>query len=49
MPLTKSGLFRHVHSIVKCKNVAYYGGYNKAFGHFLRQANEQKLVYGWSV
>lgn len=49
MPLTKSQLFTHVHAIVKCKNVAYFGGYRKAFAHFLREANAQKLVYGWSV
>lgn len=49
MPLTQSELFTHVHAIVRLKNVAYFGGYHKAFGHFLRQARAQKLVKSWSV
>lgn len=47
--MTKSQLFAHVHAIVRMKNVAFFGGYRKAFAHFLRQANAQKLVYGWAV
>lgn len=49
MPLNKSQLFAHVHAIVKLKNVAFYGGYQKAFAHFLRRAYAQRLVYGWNV
>lgn len=49
MQLTKSELFNHVHSIVKCSNAAYFGGYQKCFAHFLKRAYEQKLVKGWMV
>ena len=49
MALTKSQLFSHVHSICRTKNVAYFGGYQKAFGHYLRICTAQKLVYGWNV
>jgi hypothetical protein len=48
-PLTKSQLFAHVHGICKMRNVAHFGGYQKAFAHYLRQAYEQKLVWGWNV
>lgn len=47
--MTKSALFAHVHSIVRMKNVAHFGGYQKAFAHFLRQAHAQKLVRSWAV
>lgn len=47
--MTKSQLFAHVHAIVRCKNVAYFGGYQKAFAHYLREAHAQKLVYGFSM
>lgn len=49
MPLTKSQLFRHVHAICRTKNVAYFGGYQKAFALVLRQCHAEKLVYGWNV
>ena len=49
MQMTKSQLFVHVHAIVRHKNVAYFGGYQKAFGHFLREAYAQKLVRGFQV
>ncbi len=49
MKLTPSQLFAHVHAIVKMKNVAYFGGYQKAFAHFLREAYQQNLVWSWSV
>jgi hypothetical protein len=49
MPLTKSQLFHHVHSIVKTKNVAYFGGYQKAFGHYLRICAAEKLGYGFQA
>lgn len=42
--MTKSQLFHHVHAIVRMKNVAYFGGYQKAFGHYLKIAVAQKLV-----
>lgn len=47
--MTKSELFSHVHSIVRMKNVAYFGGYHKAFAHVLRQARAEKLVKSWNV
>lgn len=49
MPLTKSEIFAHVHSIVRLKNLDYFGGYQKCFGHFLREAYAQKLVRSWAV
>jgi hypothetical protein len=49
MALTKSQLFSHVHSICRTKNVAYFGGYQKAFSHYLRICAAEKLVYGWNV
>lgn len=49
MALTKSQLFAHVHAIVRLKNVAYFGGYHRAFGHFLKIALAQKLVRSWNV
>ena len=49
MALTKSQLFTHVHNILKTKNVAYFGGYHKAFGHFLKICTAEKLVYGFNV
>jgi hypothetical protein len=49
MPLTKSQLFHHVHAICRGKNVAYFGGYQKAFGHYLRICTAEKLCYGWNV
>lgn len=47
--LNKSQLFSHVHAIVRCKNIAYYGSYQKAFGAVLKQCYADRLVYGWSV
>jgi len=47
--LTKSELFAYVHGICKMKNVAYFGGYSKCFGHFLKRAYEQQLVKSWNV
>lgn len=47
--MTNSQLFAHVHSIVRLKNVAYFGGYQKAFGHFLREACAQKLGRGFQI
>lgn len=47
MALTKSQLFTHVHSICRMKNVAYFGGYHKAFAHFLRES--QDLVYSFQI
>ena len=49
MQMTKSQLFAHVHAIVRHKNVEFFGGYQKAFGHFLREAYAQKLVRSWAV
>lgn len=49
MTLTKSQIFAQVHAIVRLKNVAYYGGYQKAFAHFLRRAYAQRLVYGCNL
>ena len=49
MPLTQSQLFHHVHAIVRTKNVAYFGGYQKAFGHYLKICIAQKLGYGFQV
>jgi hypothetical protein len=49
MKLTKPQLFAHVHAIVKMKNVAHFGGYQKAFGHFLREAYQQQLAYGFQI
>jgi hypothetical protein len=49
MKLTKSQLFAHVHSIVRLKNVSHFGGYQKAFAHFVREAYQQKLVYGFQI
>lgn len=34
--MTKSELFKFAHSIAAFKNVAYFGSYQKAFGHVLR-------------
>ncbi len=47
--MTKSQLFKHAHNITKMKNVAYYGGYQKAFAHVLRECYSQKLAYGFQV
>jgi hypothetical protein len=47
--MTKSQLFRHVHAIVRHKNVAYFGGYHKAFGHFLKEAIAQDLGPGFQI
>ncbi len=49
MTLTKSELFAHVHSIAKGSNVAYFGGYQKAFAYYLKRAYEQKLCKSWAV
>jgi hypothetical protein len=49
MPLTKSQLFHHVHRIVRSKNIAYFGGYQKAFGHYLKICMAEKLGYGFQV
>ena len=49
MPLTQSQLFHHIHAIVRTKNVAYFGGYQKAFGHYLKICIAQKLGYGFQV
>lgn len=49
MPLTKSELFRYVHANARHANLAYFGGYQKAFTHYLKIAYEQKLVKGWAV
>jgi len=49
MKLTKSQLFAHVHGIVRMKNVAHFGGYNRAFGHFLREAYQQQLGHGFQI
>jgi hypothetical protein len=49
MPITKSELFRRIHGICKMKNVAFFGGYQKCFAHFLKRAYEQKLVWGFNV
>jgi hypothetical protein len=49
MPLTRSQLFAHAHAITRMKNVAYLGGYQKAFALVLRQCYTEKLVYGWNV
>ena len=48
MKLTKSQLFAHAHSITRLKNVAYFGGYQKAFAHVLRQCYADNLVFGFN-
>jgi hypothetical protein len=35
--MTKSELFIFAHKITKYKNIAYFGSYQKAFGHVLRE------------
>lgn len=47
--MSKSQMFAHVHAIVRCKNVAFFGGYQKAFAHFLRQAYAQNLGFGFRI
>lgn len=48
MTLTRKELYRHVRNVCLMKDTAYYGGYRKAFRHFLRQAREQRLVWSWA-
>ena len=47
--MTRSQIFKHVHAICKYKNVAYFGGYQKAFAHFLKQTYAEKLGYGFQM
>lgn len=47
--MAKSELFRHIHGICKMKNVAFFGGYQKCFAHFLKRAYDQKLVRGFQI
>jgi ABC-type uncharacterized transport system auxiliary subunit len=49
MTLTKSQMFKHAHAITRCKNVAYFGGYQKAFAIVLKQCYADKLAYGFNV
>ena len=49
MALTKSQLFSHVHAICRTKNVAYFGGYQKAFGQYLRICSAENLGYGFQI
>lgn len=48
--MTKSQFFKHAHQITKMKNLAYFGGYQKAFAHVLKELYAQGgLVYGFRV
>jgi len=48
MTLTKSQLFAHAHAITRLKNVAFFGGYQRAFAHVLRQCYADRLGYGFT-
>ncbi len=50
--MTKSALFTFAHNITKCKNVAYFGSYQKAFAAVLRDLYAQgyhKGGYGFQI
>lgn len=45
MKLTKSELFKQVHETLKCRNIAYYGSYRKAFAVVMKDY----CKHGWPV
>lgn len=47
--MTKAQFFRHAHNITRHKNLAYFGGYQKAFGHVLRQLYAEGVCYGFQM
>jgi hypothetical protein len=47
--LNNAEIFRHAHAITRMKNVAYFGGYRKAFAIVLRQCYADQLVHSWNV
>lgn len=47
--MTKSQLFAHAHAITRLKNLEYFGGYQKAFAHVLRQCYAKNLGYDFRV